>query len=380
MSTMLTQYSQLQRHNNIAPIMGEYARANFHTAMTLYNQQDSKPSPASMDNLAEPLKAPTKGATLPEDVHPPSTAETVAALASLGGTPSSSSSSSSPSSPTGSVAKTSNAGQEKPVGKLQAMWNKGKAIVIQCKDGVKLLWVNRKIVKDLKRQVKEEGYQLSRREYQLIRNTDIDVKRLIPFAAVFFLATEYIPLIILFAPGLIPSTCVTHEQLESRRKKLHEKRCEMTEKLIRLNRREITKESLASYSSFLNIAKRYGDSFDLDLIDRQHLSSFCKFMGLYGWGPKFMLKNRLVKHMKYLAEDDALLQRDGIDSLTFLELQTANEERGMRSLEVSREHLERSLAYWLSLTQNKEQPIPPGLMVFSRMFLLHATFKKDPTK
>ncbi|KAF9979089.1 hypothetical protein BGZ73_006326 [Actinomortierella ambigua] len=367
---MLAQYSRLQHRNSVAPILSEYARANFHTAFTHYNQQqDTKPTPASMDNLIEPLKAPTKGAKLPEDVHPPPTSETVAAMASLGGVPPASSTS------TDALGKPLAAGQEKPVGKLQAMLNKGKAIVIQCKDGVKLLWVNRKIVKDLKRQVKEDGYQLSRREYQLIRSTDIDVKRLIPFAAVFVLATEYIPLIILFAPGMIPSTCVTHEQLEGRRKKLHEKRCAMTEQLIRMNRREITKEGLASYSSFLSIAKRYGDSFDFDLIDRQHLSSFCKFMGLNGFGPKFMLKKRLAKHMAYLAEDDVLLSRDGIDSLTFLELQAANEERGMRSLEVSREHLERSLAYWLSLTQNKEQKIPPGLMVFSRMFLLHASFK-----
>ncbi|KAF9157961.1 hypothetical protein DFQ26_008120 [Actinomortierella ambigua] len=369
MSTMLAQYSRLQHRNNVAPILSEYARASFHTTFAQYNnnqQQDSKPAPASMDSLAESLKAPTKGAKSPEDVHPPPTSETVAAMASLGGGAPAASS---------EDAKTLTAGQEKPQGKFQAMWNKGKAIVIQCKDGVKLLWVNRKIVKELKRQVKDEGYQLSRREYQLIRSTDIDVKRLIPFAAIFVLATEYIPLIILFAPGMIPSTCVTHDQLESRRKKLHEKRCAMTEKLILMNRREITKESLASYSSFLGIAKRYGDSFELAQIDRQHLSSFCKFMGLNGWGPRFMLKNRLEKHMAYLAEDDALLQRDQIDSLTFLELQAANEERGMRSLEVSRDHLERSLAYWLSLTQNKEQPIPPGLMVFSRMFLLHASFK-----
>lgn len=38
---------------------------------------------------------------------------------------------------------------------------------------------------------------------------------MIPFGLVFLLATEYIPLIIIFAPQLIPTTCVTPSQLVS---------------------------------------------------------------------------------------------------------------------------------------------------------------------
>ena len=103
-------------------------------------------------------------------------------------------------------------------------------------------------------------------------------------------------------------------------------------------------------------------------------------MGLNGFGPKFMLTKRLDKHMSYLKQDDLLLQKDGVDSLTFSELQLANEERGMRSLEVSKEHLEKSLAYWLKLSLSKDVTVPPALMVFSRMFLLHSTFRSDGGK
>lgn len=92
-----------------------------------------------------------------------------------------------------------------------------------------------------------------------------------------------------------------------------------------------------------------------------------------------MLTKRLDKHMTYLKQDDMLLQRDGIDSLTFSELQLANEERGMRSLEVGKEHLEKSLAYWLKLSLSKDANVPPGLMVFSRMFLLYSSFKSSPS-
>lgn len=54
------------------------------------------------------------------------------------------------------------------VGKAKDFLRKGKEIVIQCKDGVKLLWVNKKIVKDLKKAQKENGHQLARREFQLV--------------------------------------------------------------------------------------------------------------------------------------------------------------------------------------------------------------------
>ncbi|KAF9959760.1 hypothetical protein BGZ70_008761 [Mortierella alpina] len=344
---VLIKYPHLNTRH--APVLSPFARSAFYSTSTPGSTKDKvsvHPEPAPIEDLTATLRVGAAGSVAPEN-----------SLNTTSAPP--------PPPPTGVV------------GKAKDYWRKGKEIVIQCKDGVKLLWVNKRIVKDLKRAQNEEGHQLTRREFQLIYRTDIDIKRLIPFGLVFCLATEYIPLIIIFAPQLIPSTCVTPAQLEGRRKKIHEKRSVMTEKLIRLNRREITKESLANYNSFITIAKKYGEGFDYNMIDREHLASFCKFMGLSGFGPKSMLKKRLDKHMTYLSKDDQLLQKDGIDSLTFAELQLANEERGMRSLEVSKEHLEKSLAYWLKLSLSKDATIPPALMVFSRMFLLHSTFKSD---
>ncbi|KAF9382766.1 hypothetical protein CPB97_006938 [Podila verticillata] len=348
---------QPQAFQACAPMMSRFAQSSFYSTTkpgsTGSNKDDGyvTPAPASMEEISHShaLQAGSMDAVAPES----SISQTT--------TPP-------PPPPTGVV------------GKAKDFLRKGKEIVIQCKDGVKLLWVNKKIVKDLKKAQKENGHQLARREFQLIHKTDIDVKRMIPFGLVFLLATEYIPLIIIFAPQLIPTTCVTPSQLESRRKKIHEKRSVMTEKLIRLNRREITKESLANYNSFMTISKKYGEAFDYEMIDREHLSSFCKFMGLNGFGPKFMLKKRLGKHMDYIRNDDELLQKEGIDGLSFSELQLANEERGMRSLEVSKEHLEKSLAYWLKLSLSKDSTVPPALLVFSRMFLLHSTFKSDTKK
>ncbi|KAF9419544.1 hypothetical protein BGZ94_009378 [Podila epigama] len=348
--------AQPQFFQTRSPMMSQFAQSSFYSTVKAGSNNGAKeagyvaPSPASMENInhSQALQAATK--------------DTVAPGQSLSQT-----ATPTPAPPTGVI------------GKAKDFFRKGKEVVIQCKDGVKLLWVNKKIVKDLKKSQKENGYVLTRREFQLVQKTETDLKRMIPFGLVFLLATEYIPLIIIFAPQLIPSTCVTPTQLEGRRKKIHEKRSVMTEKLIRLNaRREITKESLASYNSFMTISKKYGEAFDYDMINREHLSAFCKFMGLSGFGPKFMLRKRLDKHMQYIRKDDGLLLKEGLESLTFSELQLANEERGMRSLDVSKEHLEKSLAYWLKVSLSKDHTVPPGLLVFSRMFLLHSTFRSDP--
>lgn len=347
---------QRQSSTRYTPLFSQFSQSTFYSTAASGSSKEKNsnaapihPEPAPIEDLAQALKSGTVGSIAPE-----SSLYTATAPA--------------PPAPTGVV------------GKAKDFFRKGKEIVIQCKDGVKLLWVNKKVVKELKLAQKENGHLLTRREFQLVNKTEIDIKRMIPFGLVFLLATEYIPLIIIFAPQMIPSTCVTPTQLEGRRKKIHEKRSAMTEKLIRLNRREITKEGLANYNSFITISKKYGEGFDYNMIDREHLGSFCRFMGLNGFGPKFMLKKRLNKHMMYLKQDDELLQLDGIDSLTFAELQLANEERGMRSMEVSKEHLEKSLAYWLKLSLSKDTDVPPALMVFSRMFLLHSTFKSDAGK
>jgi hypothetical protein len=49
----------------------------------------------------------------------------------------------------------------------------------------------------------------------------------------------------------------------------------------------------------------------------------------------------------------------------------------MRSVNEEEENMRRGLKYWLSLTQpsNPDQVIPPGLLVFSRMFLLNAKYQ-----
>ncbi|CAO3608491.1 unnamed protein product [Cunninghamella blakesleeana] len=199
------------------------------------------------------------------------------------------------------------------------------------------------------------------------------MRKLIPFSIIFFILPESIPLFVMFAPGVVPSTCVTENQMKKQREKLNKARQIMSANVLKSAEqiKAISPEDFLSLPKFSKIVKHYNYDFELQQIDRSHLSSYCRFMGLSGFGTRKMLQNRLNSHFDYLGQDDKLISNEGVESLTLGELQQASEERGMRSLDVDENHLRQSLKYWLAI-----QSVEPvrGMLVFSRMFLLNAKY------
>ncbi|KAI9466448.1 LETM1-like protein-domain-containing protein [Zychaea mexicana] len=201
--------------------------------------------------------------------------------------------------------------------------------------------------------------------------------KLAPFGLIFLVLPESIPLFVIFAPGIIPSTCLTESQVLKQRQKLDEARQRMSSNVIQASHQigRIAPEDFLSLRKFFKIAKGYHYDFELPQVNKDNLSAYCRFMGLKGWGTKGMLEKRLNKHLDYLLEDDKLIAKEGIESLNMPELQHAVEERGMRSVDVNEEQLRRGLDFWIAVHMNKEQSIPRGLLVFSRIFLLNANYK-----
>lgn len=57
---------------------------------------------------------------------------------------------------------------------------------------------------------------------------------------------------------------------------------------------------------------------------------FRRALGISDRGPRSMVNNRIAKHLKYIAEDDSLLSREGSGSgLSVVELRNALGERGL---------------------------------------------------
>lgn len=122
------------------PALSAFSRSAFYSTTPSTKSKDQvQPSPASMDDLTGAIKSGTAGSVAPENSSNSTSTTALEAMPPTGWS-----------------------------GKVTEFVRKGKEIVIQCKDGVKLLWVNKKIVKDLKRAQLEDGHQLSRREFQLV--------------------------------------------------------------------------------------------------------------------------------------------------------------------------------------------------------------------
>ncbi|KAI9351709.1 LETM1-like protein-domain-containing protein [Pilaira anomala] len=204
--------------------------------------------------------------------------------------------------------------------------------------------------------------------------------KLIPFGFVFMILPESIPLLVMYVPGMVPRTCLKESQIQKTREKLDKVRQVMSTNVLRssANIDGISPGDFLSLTKFQRIAKHYAYDFDLSRIDRPHLASYCRFMGINKFGTQGMLKKRLENYMNYIDQDDKLLLKENIvDELDLKDLSQAVEERGMRSIDLDQDNMRRGLKYWLSLTQppNPENKIPVGLLVFSRMFLLNANYK-----
>ncbi|KAJ8663808.1 hypothetical protein O0I10_000082 [Lichtheimia ornata] len=266
--------------------------------------------------------------------------------------------------------------QEKPKGRIAQLYEKSKALIGFYKDGLKLLWANQKEAKALKQKVEEQGYVLNRAEFQLIHRSQKDMLKLIPFGLIFLILPESIPLWVIFVPSIIPSTCLQEVQISKQRKKLDDARQIMSKNVLAASERipGLSVQDFLKPRSFEKFAKHYNYDFELAQIHKKNLSAYCRFMGLRGWGTKSMLEQRLTTHMDYLLKDDKLIAQEGIESLSLSDLQQAVEERGMRSIDTDEEQLQRRLEYWIKMHLN-EPPIAPGLLIFSRMFLLNANYK-----
>ncbi|CEP13694.1 hypothetical protein [Parasitella parasitica] len=267
-----------------------------------------------------------------------------------------------------------------PSSRIGKFIQQSKELIKFYKDGLKQLWANNKEAKALQLKVNNEGYELNRSEFQLIHQSKKDMLKLIPFGFVFMILPESIPLLVMYVPGMVPGTCLKDSQIQKQRQKLNTLRQKMTRNVLESAQyvQGISPKDFLSLSKFQKLEKHYAYDFDLSRIDRRHLKSYCRYMGINDYGTRSILRNRLTQYMEYLDQDDKLLVKEElVDRLTLDELSHAVEERGMKSVNEAEDNLRRGLKYWLSLTQppNPQDKIKSGLLVFSRMFLLNANYQ-----
>jgi len=122
----------------------------------------------------------------------------------------------------------------------------------------------------------------------------------------------------------------------------------------------------ASNEEILKFSKLFQDEFSIDNLNRAQIVAMCKYMGINTFGTTSFLRFQLKKRINKLREDDAYIEKEGIDSLNFEELQSACQARGIRSLDVSEVFMKNELRQWLQLSLKEK--IPASLLVLSRAF------------
>ncbi|KAI0344833.1 hypothetical protein BDW22DRAFT_1355001 [Trametopsis cervina] len=219
--------------------------------------------------------------------------------------------------------------------------------------GLKLINTNRQRAKVLEARVKAGGPPLTRWEHRFIRTYKEDVVKLVPFALIILIAEEIIPLVVLYAPFILPSTCILPTQKE------------------RIDSQRRAKQQ-AFASSNQDVFERIiaigaGDSMveAKQLLDGPSLVATSGILGHSNYSLSTLRARRIRRHLSAVAEDDALLWNEGSGSrLTSTELADALSERGIITEGLSVQQQQARLRWWLTevnkaSTSNKTLSSPP---------------------
>ncbi|THH28529.1 hypothetical protein EUX98_g5656 [Antrodiella citrinella] len=201
--------------------------------------------------------------------------------------------------------------------------------------GLKLIFTNRKRANEMLERVRTGGPSLTRRETQFIRTTKVDLLKLIPFAMIIIIVEEIIPLIVLYAPFILPSTCILPTQKDR----------------IDAKQREKQRVLVASYSDvFAKLAKDQSVQVSVEsFLSGVTLKPVSGMLGISTYTPRVFQLNALKRHLTTIGEDDALLLREHHGAhLTPSELRQALLERGIATDEVPEDLWRTRLTWWLS--------------------------------
>ncbi|KAK7540447.1 uncharacterized protein J3D65DRAFT_615354 [Phyllosticta citribraziliensis] len=265
--------------------------------------------------------------------------------------------------------------------KVKYWFEFGKAYLSFFKTGVKNVWANSKVAREL-RKTKEDD--LTRADFQLIARSRHDMTRLPIFAVVFIVCGEFTLLVAPFMAGVMPKTCRPPQIEEGLLRRAE------TQRQIAEQRWQAVVDSLPP--SLKPLARRRpsellergrnlvgaGEDGAVILTRTANALSFqmaCMY-DLYTkpmfkirekstqWGPLSQAiavwmfskreHRRVTKHYSYLIRDSELLVRDGgTQALNSRELRVACAERGINVLDRSEEELRHDLNRWLSADAKK---------------------------
>ncbi|KAH8093921.1 hypothetical protein BXZ70DRAFT_1079150 [Cristinia sonorae] len=218
--------------------------------------------------------------------------------------------------------------------RIRTLFHQAKELFKFYVRGLKLIFTNSKRAKEMQERVKAGGPPLSRWETRFIRTCKEDMLKLIPFAMIIIILEEIIPLVVLYAPFILPSTCILPSQKER----------------IDAKKREKQRVFLASYQEiFAQLAENAAADASVDSsLSGVLVKPIAGLVGLSTYTPRFLQVSALKRHLKMLSDDDALLLHEHKGAhLTQAELRQALFDRGIITDEVPQDLWRSRLNWWL---------------------------------
>ncbi|SJX63205.1 uncharacterized protein SRS1_14029 [Sporisorium reilianum f. sp. reilianum] len=239
--------------------------------------------------------------------------------------------------------------------RAKELWATAKYLFKFYFNGVKQIWANRTLVKAVQARVASGGAALTREESQLIRTHEADMRKLPLFLFILLILEEALPLVVIWAPSLLPSTCILPNQLIKIRMGEEVKRAEAYQQLKQAASLEGLLPVIEESGRGARLAQAHSDAAgDLfKTLSSEELVQLAKVFSLSTWGGSAMVRRRLDAHMAYVREDDQLMCADGgfgsipqhVDALA-----KACGERGLRCSGIEHREMFESLRTWLRLT------------------------------
>lgn len=220
-----------------------------------------------------------------------------------------------------------------------------------------------------------------------MKRTTTDLLRLIPFSV--FLIVPFMELLLPVAlklfPNMLPSTFENESKELEKKRKLLKVRLEMakflqetiketgmvkniheTEEFKEFFRKLRNTGEKPSVDDVVKVARFFEDDLTLDNLSRPQLVSICRYMNINAFGTDNFLRYTIRKRMKHLRADDAMIDAEGIDTLSVSELRHACQSRGIRSLNVDENELRKELGQWIDL--HLHRGVSATLLILGRAF------------
>ena len=108
--------------------------------------------------------------------------------------------------------------------RIDNMWATLKYLFRFYLNGLKQIWHNRRRVQEIREEVKTTGRSLTWEETVLMRTHAADMRKVPLFLLILVTVEELLPLMVIYTPFLLPSTCILPNQQQSIRKRFEVKR------------------------------------------------------------------------------------------------------------------------------------------------------------